>query len=140
MKAPGVVAPSLFPRGPSLLHSTRLGSARLMRQPHVTRCFLHSAKKRGRRRTKKKTSPSCLLLFFPLFFFIPPPVSFCFPVPKSNYRRTNFYSFLKAWDCVGEGAGFFIFLFFISFFYFFTILFPLLTKAALFVRHPFQPF
>lgn len=117
MKAPGVVAPSLFPRGPSLLHSTRIGSARLMRQPHVTRCFLHSAKKRGRRRTKKKTHRAACSFSF-LFFLIPPPVSFCFPVPKSNYRRTNFYSFLKAWDCVGEGAGFFISLFFYYFFCF----------------------
>lgn len=121
MKAPGVVAPSLFPRGPSLLHSTRLGSAHAATPRHPL-LFTQRQKKR-KKKNKKKNLTELPAPFLSSFFFIPPPVCFCFPVPKSNYRRTNFYSFLKAWDCVGEGAGFFIFLFFILFFSFFTIFF-----------------
>lgn len=108
MKAPGVVAPSLFPCSPSLLDSARL------MQPHITRCFLHNLQCQK----KKKNSPSRLLLFFA--FFIPLLVSFGFRVPKSNYRRTNFYFFFKSLGLCGRRwrgftRSFILFLFFLPF-------------------------
>lgn len=113
MKAPGVVAPSLFPFSPALLDSTRLNSTRLM-QPRITRCFLHNLQCQ-----KKKNSLSCLLLFFPPFFY-PSLVFFCFHVPKSNYRRTNFYFFKSLGLCGrrrrGSARTYHFFMFYFLFF------------------------
>lgn len=68
-------------------------------------------------------------------------MSFCFPVPKSNYRRTNFYSFLKAWDCLGEGAeapqDLFI-LFFIIFFFTFSPSFSTSNQGGSIHASPFS--
>lgn len=84
MKAPGVVAPSLFPFSPALFNSTRL------MQPRITHCFLHNLQ------CQKKNLTELPAPFLPPIFLSLPLCSFVFMCQNPITEGLT--------DSVGEGG------------------------------------